>query len=97
MEAAGAGEVEAINEIDEFGRWLAVGLGNLMATLDPDVVVLGGGVMDSADPLVRAAERHLADRQGVLRVTGLPPIRPAWFGSLAGLVGAALAAEEMTR
>ncbi len=35
--------------IDEFGRWVALGLVNLTNALDPEMFVLGGGLAAGAD------------------------------------------------
>ena len=47
--AARAGDVEALAVIDEFARWVALGLSNLTNALDPEMFVLGGGLAAGAD------------------------------------------------
>ena len=47
--AAREGDVEALNVIDLFGRWVALGLVNLTNVLDPQMFVLGGGLAASGD------------------------------------------------
>ena len=72
--------------------YLAIGVANVMVTLHPELVVLGGGVANMGDLLfkrVRSEVRH--------RVRMLPPdsvrIEPSDLGSNAGIMGAiALAA-----
>lgn len=97
VEAGMAGNSSATDALDRAGEWLGVGLGNLIATLDPDVIVIGGGAAAAGDALLRPASRYLGSRGGGLAVSGIPPILRAAFGPMAGLVGAALAAREVTR
>ena len=47
--AARAGDAEALAVIDEFARWVALGLSNLTNALDPEMFVLGGGLAAGAD------------------------------------------------
>jgi len=97
VDAAAAGNSSAIDALDRAGEWLGVGLGNLIVVLDPDVIVVGGGAAAAGDALLRPASRYLESRGGGLVVSGIPPILPAAFGPMAGLVGAALAAREVNR
>lgn len=69
-------------------RWIGIGLANLVNLLCPDVVVLGGGVMASADLLLGTVQDIVHDRCGLVphdRVV----IRPAALGRNAALIGAA--------
>jgi len=97
VEAGAAGNGLAVDALNGAGEWLGIGLGNLISVLDPDVIVVGGGAAEAGDALLRPASRYLGSRGGGLAVSGIPPILPAAFGPMAGLVGAALAAREVTR
>ncbi|MGB9765001.1 MAG: ROK family protein [Candidatus Saccharicenans sp.] len=48
-QAARDGESLALKLIEEFQDYLAMGVANLVSTLNPEVVVLGGGLFKSAD------------------------------------------------
>jgi glucokinase len=60
-EAARRGDPAACRAVDETVKWLAMGTANLISALDPQIVVLGGGLMQAADlflePLRHAARR----------------------------------------
>jgi glucokinase len=60
-EAARRGDPAACRAVDETVEWLAMGTANLISALDPQIVVLGGGLMQAADlflePLRHAARR----------------------------------------
>jgi glucokinase len=93
-QAALAGDMEARQVIAEVGWWVGFGLANLACVLDPECVVLGGGLVSVGDLLLDAARQAYADlvEGGSTR----PPIAivPAAFGERAGAVGAALAARH---
>jgi glucokinase len=87
-EAARSGDTEALAAIEQEGFYLGLGLANLVTLFMPDVIVLGGGVMQSRD--------LFWDKIGVMiRATcGLVPyektrLLPATLGKDVGLVGAA--------
>ena len=47
--AAREGDPDALAVIDDFARWVALGLANLTNVLDPELFVLGGGLAAGAD------------------------------------------------
>ena len=49
MQAAREGDADALAVIDDFGRWVALGLVNLTNALDPEMFVLGGGLAAGSD------------------------------------------------
>jgi glucokinase len=87
--AALAGDPVARNAFTEVGRWLGAGLANVVAALDPALVVIGGGLSAAHDLLLGPARQELA---AVLVGAGhreLPPVVPAELGPEAGVIGAA--------
>jgi glucokinase len=95
--AAATGDIEAQAVLDELGWWLALGLANLAAVLDPSAFVLGGGLSEHLGlvlgPTRVAFDTLLVDRAYRPAVE----IRTAFLGERAGAVGAALAARAETR
>jgi glucokinase len=94
-ELARAGDVVALGALAKVGRSLGVGIANVVNIFDPDVVVVGGG-------MIRAGELLLAPAREVMRERALAPqrdrvrVEAAAFGPESGMVGAAiLAAEEL--
>ncbi len=89
-----AGQAEALAVLDEFCSRAAVGMANLVHILDPEVVVVGGGLIDIGEPLVRGLEAWTHRR--VLGGERRRPVQvvPAQMGSRAGAIGAALLAAE---
>lgn len=76
--------------LDAYAARVAAGVGNLVNLLDPEVVVIGGGVSTIGEPLLTAIERHVPD--WVLGVRDRPRLRLALaeLGERAGAIGAAL-------
>jgi glucokinase len=90
--SARAGEPGAQAVIDEFSVWLAAGLANLVALLDPELVLVGGGLADVAD-LFLDRTRAAYDAEVFGGVARTPTrIEVATLGSDAGAIGAALRA-----
>ncbi len=76
--------------LDAFAAGVASGLVGLCNVMDPEVVVIGGSVMNAADVLLERIDRsRTAQRFGGAR-GALPPLRVAAFGRTAGAIGAAL-------
>lgn len=71
---------------------LAASIVSLQAVLDPDRVVLGGGLMDRAgDQLLGQVHAELAHLTRDRRSDAFPEVRVATLGNQAGVIGAALA------
>lgn len=93
--AADGGDETARNLVAEVGEAFGRGLCNLIAVLDPQVIVVGGGLGSVGESLLGPARRVVADalHGGSHRLP--PPILVAGLGPKAGAVGAALLAEDL--
>ncbi len=92
--AAAKGDALALAALADVGEWLGRGLASLVAILDPEIVVVGGGVSESGDLLLDPARRQMA-----ASITGadrrpLPAVVAAALGNEAGVVGAAMLARS---
>ncbi|RCG26783.1 ROK family protein [Sphaerisporangium album] len=88
--AARSGDPAALAGLDDYAGRLAPGVAALAAALDPEVVLIGGGMADAMDVLGPLLDAHVArwtspDGRRV-------PVRATALGSRAGVVGALLAA-----
>ncbi len=88
-EAARRGDRIAAHIIEEVGRRLGQGIGGLVNVLDPDVVVIGGGVVEAGEPFLEAARRAYLDAVQAPAQRPDVPILAAALGNEAGAVGAA--------
>jgi glucokinase len=86
-DAAREGDPIAVGVLETAGRWLGVALASFANIFDPDVIVLGGGVMQAGDLLAEPARRELANR--ALAPMNRTPVVAAALGQDAGMVGAA--------
>ncbi len=75
-------------DLDEVAAMLGAWLGSIVSLLDPDIVVIGGGVSRIGDPLFERLRRVVPTRTINQFATGLP-IVPAELGDDAGVIGAA--------
>lgn len=91
--ALAAGDPEAAAILDRAARAYAFGLSHAVHLLNPDVVVLGGGVATLGEPWRRAVEDHLG-RFVMEALRPLPPVRLSAVGDLVVPVGAALVAAQ---
>lgn len=88
--AAREGDAEALAVIDQFGRWVALGLVNLTNVLDPQLFVLGGGLAASADLYLGPIQKWFTQLLYAPDLRPHPLLRFAELGEQAGAVGAAL-------
>jgi len=92
--AATEGDPAALAAMDDLGRWLAAGLSLVTDVLDPEVIVIGGGVASAAGMYLALAVSEFA---GLITGAGhrpVPRVELARFGDRAGIIGAALMAAE---
>ena len=87
--AAKAGDPVAIEAFAEVGYWLGRGLADIVQILDPQILVVGGGVIEAGDLLLTPA--RAAYLEGLPSRAKLPvaTIVAASMGNTAGFVGAA--------
>ncbi|MDP9093658.1 MAG: ROK family glucokinase [Actinomycetota bacterium] len=87
--AAAEGDPAASSICTTMGRWLGRGLANVAAVLDPSIFIIGGGVSEAGELLLRPAREEFAH---TLTGRGFRPVATvtvAGLGPDAGLIGAA--------
>ena len=91
--AARAGVPEAVDVLEEAGRWLGVAIASMVSAFDPGMVVVGGGAGVATAPWVLPAARaSLAERLLGRGWRAQAPIEAAALGDDAGTIGAAILA-----
>jgi glucokinase len=91
FDAARGGDGVAIAVVRDTARYLGMAIANLIAIVDPDVVVLGGLIAEAGDLLIEPS-RTEAVRRVPASVAGVVRIVPGALGDDAAAVGAARAA-----
>jgi glucokinase len=95
-EAAIGGDPTAIAVFELIGTRLGVALASFANILEPEVIVIGGGVIAAGDLLLEPARRELGAR--ALPPMNRTPVLAAELGQDAGMIGAAtLARIELDR
>jgi glucokinase len=95
--AAEEGDLVARQAFASVGDWLGVGVANLVAAFDPEVVVIGGGVSEAGDKLLEPARTALVRSLVGAGHRVVPPVVSATLGPEAGLVGAAELSRRQAR
>jgi len=94
--AARAGDATAVGVFELVGGRLGVALASFANIFEPEVIVIGGGVLAAGDLLLEPARRELRER--ALRPMNRTPVVAAELGEDAGMIGAAaLARIELER
>lgn len=93
--AAHGGDALAIDLLAEAGHWLGVGIASLVNALDPEMVIIGGGVLSAGDLLLDPAVEAYHARIVARDHRTVPPVVRAELGDDAGLIGAALLAGDV--
>ncbi|WP_067927153.1 ROK family protein [Alicyclobacillus shizuokensis] len=90
---AEAGNKVAAGIIWDAGHWLGYGLASTASVLNPDVIVVGGGVSKAGEELLRPVRAAFVE-YSASRVHEAVEIRLASLGNDAGVVGAARLAAQ---
>ena len=84
-----AGDEKALAAFKEVAYWIAITLTNIMVVLAPDTIVIGGGVAQSGDILLKEIRTAMHERAHLYPASDIN-IVPATLGFYAGSIGAAL-------
>jgi glucokinase len=87
-DAALRGDAAGKKVMAETAVWLGIGLANLINIFNPQMIVLGGGVMGAGRPFLKSVEKE-AKARAFARPAKTVKIVAARLGDDAGLVGAA--------
>jgi glucokinase len=92
FEAAKRKDKIALKIVEEVSKYLAIGLGNISALLNPEMIVLGGGISKQEGILLKPLRKMMA------KITPIPPrIVISSLGNDAGVIGAAAIAWDLIK
>ena len=83
--------------LTEFGEKVAIGFRNLSHILDPEMIILTGGITSIGDPLLKAIQQAYFRKVGHRDNGKLTQIKLGMFGNEAGALGAALIASAQEK
>src|SRR6266851_6329600 len=96
FDAAAKGDSLAQKIVEDTAFYLAVGAMNMMHTIDPDMVVFGGGMTAAGEPFLERIRYHIRELAFPVPAAKTQ-IRYALLGSDAGFIGAAGCARLLHR
>lgn len=94
--AAVDGDELGVELLAELGSWIGQGCASLAAILDPEMFVVGGGVIAAGDLMLEPASSAYLEHLPARGHRPVAPIVAASMANDAGIVGAAALAREAT-
>jgi glucokinase len=94
IDRARAGDTRAIDGLAQAGRYLGIGIANMVAVISPDRVVLGGGVAAAGELLLEPIRAELRRRVHTTSLDAVTVVT-AELGTWAGAIGAAVHGAEV--
>ncbi len=91
VEAARGGDADAQAHLDRLGRYLGIGISNMVNAFQPEVVVIGGGLSAAADLFLETAVAEAGSR-ALPALWERATVQVAKAGNAAGVIGAGLLA-----
>lgn len=93
--AAREGDPAALECYEQLTHWLGVGLADMCAILDPEIIVIAGGLAEAGNILLEPTKKSFYANLTAGKARPLIPIVLAEGGQEAGLVGAADLARQV--
>lgn len=92
-EAAKAGDPVAKRIFTRMGEYIGIGMASVVNLLNPERIIIGGGVADAGDILMTPLKETLKKR--AMKIAGeAVEVVPAQLGNTAGVIGASLLIES---
>lgn len=89
MNAARAGDATGLAVVNDFAQWLGEGLAFVADILDPELIIIGGGVSEDADLYLDVSKQRMAERIVGAGYRPLAAVSTAKLGADAGMIGVA--------
>lgn len=89
FDMAKAGDNVANKAVNRLVKYLAIGICNLIYTLDPEIIAIGGGVSKAGEFLLELLEAEVG-KQKIFKSVNTAKLAMAELGNEAGIVGAAM-------
>lgn len=89
FDAAKKGDVVANQVVDRLVKYLSIGIMNIVCTIDPEIILLGGGISMAGDFLIQKVNTAL-DALKYFKASPVAKVEIAKFKNDAGIIGAAM-------
>jgi glucokinase len=93
FDCAKKGDFVANKAVDRLVKYLAIGIGNIINILDPEMVIIGGGISKAGDYLIDKLKKEVP-KNIWLKSMNFTEIVLAGLGNDAGIIGGAMYAES---
>jgi glucokinase len=93
VQRAREGDARALRGLRDVGRYLGIGISNMITVISPDKIVLGGGVAAAGELLFGPIRDEIARRVTTTAIDDVELV-PAELGTWAGAMGAAVHGAE---
>ena len=88
--AAKKGDAAANEVVKQYIEYAAAGIANLITLFRPQMVIIGGGISEEGDYLLKPLHEAAGSRIYAAGILSMPPLQKARLGNDAGIIGAAL-------
>ncbi len=89
FEAMRKGDMAAKMVVDQYVKYLAVGIANNINIFQPEVIAVGGGISKEGDALIEPVSKIVAGENYARRLDKKALVKAAELGNDAGIIGAA--------
>ena len=97
FDAMRKGDATAAQVVDQYISYLAAGLSTLITIFRPQVIIVGGGISNEGDTLLRPLNEKVFTSTFAAEEIGVPPVVAAKLGNDAGIIGAAMLGKQTQR
>lgn len=94
---AEAGDEEMNAVLDAYVHEIAIGLSGLICVFRPQLVVVGGGISNAGEPLLRRLRDHVFNKCPSIPNQEKPRVELAMMGNDAGMIGGCAMAMELVK
>lgn len=90
FDAMRRGDIAGIKVVDQYIKYVACGIINLVNALQPEIICVGGGICNEGETLLRPLRRYIEDERYSVYSKIQTKILKAELGNDAGIIGAAI-------
>lgn len=90
FDAMRLGDMAGIQVVDQYEKYIACGLSNIINSLQPEMVCIGGGISAEGETLLAPIRKYVSEEVYSMNSTSQTKIVKAELGNDAGVIGAAI-------
>lgn len=94
FDAMRRGDIAGIKVVDQYIKYVACGIINLVNALQPEIICVGGGICNEGETLLAPVRAFIDKEQYAMNSTKKTKVCKAQLGNDAGIIGAALLGKQ---